>query len=268
MIKAFIASYPKAGNTWVRLFLLNYMSDNAKSITDLDYLGQISSSKFIYALSIYDVDKLDKLSPKDVEQISYDVLRNYTEKINSPLFLKTHQLLYSNGIKQLPSELVKTIYLIRNPISAAASFVDYFKVSKDVAINNINDGFYLQDKNTGIQVPYFIGGWSQHIQSWKEAENTLVIRYEDLVLEPHKWFEKIIKHLGFKFDKERLDRSIRDTTIDKLQKQEAEDNSKIYHKDRTFFNDVNLKKGKDIFNDEQINRIVEFNKELMKEYNY
>ena len=70
------------------------------------------------------------------------------------------------------------------------------------------------------------GSWSENYNSWKNAKfpNKLIIKYEDMVLEPVKVFSSIINFLnkvyGLTINEEKIKKSILATNFSNLKKME------------------------------------------------
>ena len=72
----------------------------------------------------------------------------------------------------------------------------------------------------------FLGSWSENYKSWKSYNSVkgLIIKYEDLVLDPNVHFRKIIIFLnqlnGLIIDEGKITKSIENTNFEKMQKLE------------------------------------------------
>ncbi len=79
------------------------------------------------------------------------------------------------------------------------------------------------------------GNWSENYQSWKalrENNKYLLIKYEELILNPQDVFVKILKfifrlrNINFSLDKNKLDNVIKSTTLDNLKNLEKNNDFK------------------------------------------
>ena len=75
-----------------------------------------------------------------------------------------------------------------------------------------------------------MGSWAENYRSWRDYSSVkkIIIKYEDLILNPYENFFKIINYLnkinGLTIDEEMIKKSINNTNFKKLQNLE---NSKI-----------------------------------------
>ena len=180
----FIVSYPKSGNTWVRALLMNYF----------------------YPKSSF--HKIDKKIP-DIYKISK--LRSYL--MFSKRIFKSHESVNSN--------YAKVIYIVRNPISVCFSYENFSKNIEKRKFVNFNS--YLNNFLTG-KLDRF-GSWSNHVEGWfkwgnKNRVNFHLVRYEDLVNDPHSELGKIITFLNEKVDNEKINNTIKINSFSNLKLKE------------------------------------------------
>ncbi len=84
-----LASYPKSGNTWFRIFLSNLRSEKAAPI-DINEIRTdgIFSSKIIFEKAT-GIDAAH-LSPAEVDILRPEVHRHYSSELSIWLFIKAH----------------------------------------------------------------------------------------------------------------------------------------------------------------------------------
>lgn len=225
-----LASYPKSGNTWMRVFLSNYMldGDEPASINNLETDG-ISSARHIFdefagiEASEMDLDTVDRYRP--------DVYRLYAaEQEKERLFIKVHDMYHTNmdGEPLFPADISRgAIYMVRNPLDVAVSFAFHNGATFEKTVRNLNDPEYaFHDRKGHIrsQLRQKMGSWSDHYRSWSEQKEIpiLVVRYEDMKDQPEDTFSRVVKFCGWDLDKERLQKTLRFSSIDVLQEQEQE----------------------------------------------
>ena len=119
-----LASYPKSGNTWLRVFLANLRGDLELpvEINEFDF-APIASRRRIFdeetGIEASDLTsyEIDRLRPEVYEQLA--------AKADEILFMKVHDA-YTTNDRKLPlfpeKATVGTIYIIRNPMDVAISF--------------------------------------------------------------------------------------------------------------------------------------------------
>ena len=86
-----------------------------------------------------------------------------------------------------------------------------------------------------------MGAWSDHYKSWKNFKScqTLIVKYEDMVLDEYNTFKKIIKYLteidGAEYKEEKLIKALKQTQFDELQKMEKNEGFSEKGKGELFF---------------------------------
>lgn len=90
--------------------------------------------------------------------------------------------------KLIPNDpLIPAIYIIRDGRDAVVSLAHHTMDNNKKRGLNFYDT--LKEVILSAEGSYF-GGWGQHVQKWTERAD-LIIRFEDLILEPIKTIEKI-----------------------------------------------------------------------------
>ena len=221
-----LASYPKSGNTWVRLFL------------DAYFLGELDINEIVTSVGDDGIDRYKTGDgtadvwkwPVDIQQLTRGMamLRtvlayNDTPHGNLPLFVKTHQAnVVANGVELLPAALTKaTIFLVRDPRDVFPSFANHMGSEYDVAIDQMANKYQLLAAAEN-RVADFISSWDTHTNAFLDAKehNTLLVHYEDLRADPETWFTTILEHSGVDPDRERVREAIELTKLSRLRKQE------------------------------------------------
>lgn len=237
-----LASYPKSGNTWVRLFLDAYF------LQELD-INEIVSSVGDDAIHRYVFDDHTSVWrwPIDVQQLLRGtaltrIVTNYNYSDNPiPLFVKTHQAnVIANGVELLPAALTQaTIYIVRDPRDVFPSFGNHMGLNSDETLRQMTNDYDVL-KGGKNKASDFISSWDKHAQSYLDAadHNTLVVRYEDLKADPFEWFSRILWHAGVNVDTDRVRQAIEMTRLEQLRKREQEDgfNEASFKAKDPFFN--------------------------------
>ena len=219
-----LASYPKSGNTWLRIFLANYLLDNAMGgMHVFDKMKQLnlndSSRKQIEELA---ERPLDELELGEVFKAREAYLLRLADQEKSTL-IKTHQANAKFlGSAIIPPELTLcAIYVVRNPLDIVSSFADFMGMTVDDAAVRLNRNGYSMTL-TERQTPQFLGTWSMHVRSWFASSDfpVQVLRYEDMLENPEQNFGSVIEAIRAPYDKNRLIRAIEASSFDKLVEQE------------------------------------------------
>ena len=219
-----IASFPKSGNTWMRAFLANYVL-NQQEPYPIDELGSFSLSdtrpRFFQEASGQPVEQL---SQTDTLKLRWKCQELIAEFKNHDHFVKTHSRYGNYNSYSLINDCVSkgAIYLARNPLDLVISYSAHLGVSIDEAIDAIDGSpnFTVEADNNVVTV---MGSWSEHVDSWLTNERVprILVRYEDLVKDPTKEFNKVLTTLGMKIDHNQLKNAIRFSSFSELAKQET-----------------------------------------------
>lgn len=267
-----LASYPKSGNTWLRAFLVNYVFDEPDPVP-VNQLHRLGVSDAM--TSAYQKLAGPHFNPGDPSQ---------TVRMRAPFFealvkngadvnlIKTHnQNNDAMGVRLIPEHLTKAaIYIMRDPRDMAISYASHLGLTMDKAIegmNNVNNATAGDAKN----VHQFLGRWSDHVTSWTRTKKfpVLTIRYEDMLNRPEKTFASVVRRLGMPIDRDRIEKAMRFSSFNELQKQEDEagfeENSQ--HQER-FFRKGGSGHYRDQLTPEQIARIEQDHGKIMRRHGY
>ena len=223
-----LASFPKSGNTWVRLFLTAY-SHPEKDELDIN---AVDASLHAGNRDLFDrvigLEASD-LTPAEIERFRPDVYRQLAAEAEEPLFLKVHDRWRRtpDGSSLFPPEITAaTIYIVRDPRAVAPSYANHYGISIDEAIVQMATPDNTISKpldRLRSQLPQPMGSWSQHVISWLDQAELPVhlVRYEDLHAEPESQFAEILRRAGLSVDADRLTTALAQTRFERLQAQEA-----------------------------------------------
>jgi hypothetical protein len=263
-----LSSYPKSGNTWLRIFLANYIKNKFININDIGFLGYISSSKFIF--NKYNNINCSKLSINDRDLMRSNVYQKLNDNSPSFLYNKCHDKYDKNIFSSSYSKGI--IYIIRNPLDVVISFSKHYGLSIDDTIKKINNKNHkLSGKINAKQLRQKLGTWSEHVLSWTKQNEIpiLIVKYEDMLDNTFNEFEKIIKFLNLDFDKKRLINSINYSSFDFIKKQEINNGFKEKSDKSIFFFNNGIKNNyKNYLNQQQINDIINNNYDIMLKFKY
>lgn len=224
-----LASYPKSGNTWMRIFLANLKDGSADPIDINDLRKQAGISLRPSLDGVLGFDTGD-LSPEESALLRPVVYRWINNSLTEQIYAKTHDACdsLSNGDWLMAPDVTdRVVYILRNPLDVAVSMAHHNQKTIDATIEQLGnpDATLARHKPTrqAEQVEQRMGTWSTHVQSWTQNKlfNTLVVRYEDLNAKPHETFAKVTAFLGLPHNKEQRDIAIKNASFDALQTQEA-----------------------------------------------
>jgi len=167
-----LASYPRSGNTFTRVLLKSYFG--------------------IDTYSIYDDPHFERYGVADLVghrrmRLTLDEMRASGETF----IVKTHE--------RNPDDSAR-IYVVRDGRDAAVSYAHYLcsierpEGKKEALRRMLGGGCFRTLLNRVAVGDAEYGGWGEHVRSWlfgTQIPRTLVIRFEDLVLEPLGQVERL-----------------------------------------------------------------------------
>ncbi len=219
-----MASYPKSGNTWARIFLANYIS-NARKPVPINQAHRVAISDSVAKL--YRMVAGGQLDVSDIDrtvQFRAGVLRGIAANNADINLVKTHNArVVARGVTLIPESVTRSaMYLVRNPLDMVLSYARHYGMTADEAVYTVShpENANPPDEETVTQ---FMGSWSDHVRSWTAKADfpILVLRYEDMLADPRTSFARMVEHLGMPLDVERLDRAILFSSFKELSEQEA-----------------------------------------------
>jgi len=271
-----LASYPKSGNTWFRIFLSNYLI-NSEAPLPLENIKRTPiASK---ATDFEDIVGLDpfELTADEVDLWRPDVYKFLSDEYalkEEICYKKVHDAYTINANKEplFPKEVSKgAVYFVRNPLDVCVSFANHSACHIEEKVKQIldEDGNFTGKKKG--QLRQILKSWKSHIESWQSQTSIPVhfVRYEDMLQNPVDTFGNIIQFLELKYEEQRLKRAIANSDFKLLQQMEEENGfGEKAQECKSFFWKGKIGNYKDYLTAEQINRIVEYNYDAMKEFGY
>jgi hypothetical protein len=224
-----LASYPKSGNTWLRVFLANLQGDGEgpADINNLDILDAASSRRAADdALGA----ECSDLTPEELDRYRPAVYRSIANRSEKTLFIKTHDayLADSGGEPFFPADVTQAaVYLVRNPLDVAVSFARHRNTTVDDTIDRMSrntESLAGSRDRLELQLPQRLLSWSQHVSSWldQRAIHVRIIRYEDIHADPCDEFSALLRFVGMEVDAERVRRAVTFSSFDALRRQELD----------------------------------------------
>ena len=271
-----IASYPKSGYTWFRIFLQNLLSESDKPIS----INNISSIPIASNRDIFDnilcINSSD-LTSDEINILRPEVYKQLAKNHNDLLFIKVHDSWQRNSKRQPifpPNVTLGVIYIIRNPFDVAISYAKHSNISVRKSIANLNNSsFKISGSPIKLhpQLLQYIGSWSDHVTSWIDNSKlpTHLVRYEDLISEPYRTFNNALLFLGLKFKKAKVVKAIEHCKFSELQKQEQEEGFKEKPINSTlFFREGKVSSREMLKRSELYTIITSHHKKTMRRFGY
>jgi sulfotransferase family protein len=161
-----LASYPRSGNTLLRILLNRAFAIETLSL--YDDLYDIGARPTVANIVGHRNHGLDR-----------EQFYEHTHRSDRIFFVKTHEL---------PCNDAKAIYVVRDGRAAVVSFHHHHR-------NFREEGTSLSNIIRGEQWP---GAWSSHVDAWvlSGRPNTLVLKYEDLIGENLPPLKRVADFLG------------------------------------------------------------------------
>lgn len=221
-----LASYPKSGNTWLRSIVSSLLYSKSGNF-DFELLKNIRQfpEKQFFKDIINDFSNFNEIK------------RNWItaqEKINlsqNVRIFKTHQGKYTLGEHNFTNDknTLAVIYIVRDPRNLVKSISHHFDFTLDKACKFllspevIGNGKDFEEQQDGMY--NLLGKWNDHYRSWtRDKNNLLIIKYEDLIVNPGIELIKIIEflknYLNFKTNEEKNHKILETTSFRKLSKME------------------------------------------------
>ena len=268
-----LSSYPKTGNTWLRVLLTNYLRNDDKpaDINDLDITGTgFGRNTFDELLGI----ESSELTQKQIEHYRPRVYEQMSYESDKPLFLKVHDaFIYNAENRPIFSKKATAgvIYPIRNPLDVAVSYAHHQDEPFDKIISFMNDDDALLSGKDGGQLPQKITSWSNHVNSWTNEPdlNIHIVRYEDLIKDSVKAFTEIVGFAGLEIDSKRIERALEFSRFERLRAQEAEHGfTEKQPTAKSFFRQGRADSWREQLSTDQINQIIFDHRTVMQKFGY
>jgi len=223
-----LASYPKSGNTWVRLFLDSLLNSDDNNV-------DINNIKIRQFPLRYDFDGLNADIDNVQEFVSNCILSQDKINLNNSIkIFKTHNAFWKAGDYAFTNQknTKGVIHIIRDPRNVITSLKNHYELSYDKAydfITNEKKYIYDQHKLNDYSDFQFIGSWKTNFQSWKYQKEIPIkfIKYENLLNETFttalgvvEFVNKILKNKK-SVDKKKLENVVNSTSFERLKKEET-----------------------------------------------
>ena len=221
-----LASYPKSGNTWVRSMIaaLIHSNDGVFNFELLKNIQQFPEKKFFKDI-INDFSNFDEIKQNWIEAQERINLNN---KIN---LFKTHQGKYTVGEHNFTNNdnTLGVIYVVRDPRNLVRSISNHFTLDLEKSYNFltspeiIGNGKSWSERQDGMY--NLLGSWNDHYRSWTRVKNNLLlVKYENLILDPKNELLKIIKFLkqfiNFETNENKNNKILETTSFENLKSME------------------------------------------------
>lgn len=179
-----LSSYPRSGSTWTRHFLCNLISLSEFEGRDV---GQT----------------LNHVMPA----LGTSNLLGSWPHTTIPRIIKTHAP-YSRWLGRAPA-----IGLIRDPRDVMVSRYHLLRDRTGTFDGSFNE--FIRDRELGIE------SWFRHYVSWRDHWD-LVVRYEDMLAEPHREFGRLLDRIGARCPENLLREAVARSSFQHMQQAEKQ----------------------------------------------
>jgi hypothetical protein len=271
-----LASYPKSGNTWLRLVLTNLRNEGTTPATihEIDTDGMAGSRRWLDRVLGFSTGDL---YPDELAELRPSVYRWENAHAEDALYLKCHDACTRtpSGGWLLAPEVARVVYLLRNPLDVAVSLAHHNAAPLDTVIAQMGQDDFVLPRQTGKGLTWQVGqtllSWSAHVESWVDnpAAPACVLRYEDMVKDPEESFGRVARFLDLPDDARTLHRAIEHASFDRLQAQErAAPFRERSHRASHFFRKGIVGDWQSALSARQIDRIVADHAVVMRRFGY
>lgn len=272
-----LASYPRSGNTWIRLLIGSYErpEDEPGAFDTLAHYPVAAGRATFDALAGVEsaeltADEVDLLRPRVYERLA--------EEARAQRVMKVHDAYLPNAAGEpcFPaSATAGAVYALRNPLDVAVSFAHHLGIPTAAAVALVCDDAGALNASAARGNPQLrerLGSWGAHVRSWVDAPGLrrLVVRYEDLHADPGSVFAGVVDFLGHAPDPARLRRAVDGAAFERLRAREAASGFGDAQPARTapFFRRGRPGGWREALTPAQVDRIVATQGETMRRFGY
>ncbi len=218
-----LASYPKSGNTWVRIALTCLR--NGGQMPDLTRAMDLcpNSAVLNWMETVLDVP-LGDLAPEEQATMRAEACRLYGQTATAPAFLKVHDAY--DPAQFAAAWSLGTILIVRDPRDVAPSWADHMGIDLDGAIERMACPDFTLSPSGPKQLPQIrqrLGSWSGNVLSWLDGAPgpKLLLRYEDMLADPAAAFVALARFTGLDASPDLVQKTVTATSFQSLQAVEA-----------------------------------------------
>ncbi|MDQ0455625.1 sulfotransferase domain-containing protein [Rhizobium paknamense] len=271
-----IASYPKSGNTWVRIFVHNLLRElrgETEGTQNINDLGRYAIWEHSYPHYSQVLGKSPQTaSPADLARARPEVQALISRQQTGLSLTKTHLCFGTDhGVPTINlSVTLAAIYIVRNPLDVAISYAHHCARPVDAIIADMaRPGF--RTIPTEKHVGELLGSWSQHVASWMgiSSRPVYIMRYEDMLANPVRIFGGLASFLGLRPTGPQLQRAVEKSSFSELTRQESEHGfkEKPKHAER-FFREGRAGQWQQALSAAQVQMVLREHAPMMQRMNY
>lgn len=218
-----IASYPKSGNTWMRLALWCLKNGGR----DIDFSAPFTFAPLASSRTFFDrtlgVDSSD-LSMAETIALRPRAYEVGAAEAGEPLFRKVHDAWSDTpaGDPLFPPAItLGVIHIVRDPRDVAISWARHngWTIDRAIAFMATPEAPVLKAE----QLAQNLTGWSRHVESWLDApgrQPPLLIRYEEMLGDMAGTLKRISHYVDWPDDPSLVERAVEATRFETLRDEE------------------------------------------------
>ncbi len=286
--RVWLASYPKSGNTWMRMLIgcLSLKDVDTIDINQTAESGGIASARapFDYVTllesGLLTFDEIDRLRPRVYEAQEQNLREHLTDEEDEPAttFVKAHDAYTLNSLGEpvLAGALGArgAILVVRDPRDVVASLANHNQSTLDEAIesmNRPNDALCARPGRQHNQLRQIMLGWSGHTASWLDQQDIPVhlVRYEMLKQDTVNTFMQAMAFGGRVVTVAEAERAVRLADFSQLQAKEQEQGfGERPPRVTAFFRKGQMGGWRDELTEDQVRRVEEAHAPMMERLGY
>jgi hypothetical protein len=269
-----LASYPKSGNTWVRLFLANLFKGDGSGPVALDRIGEATLAEPGTAgFALLDPRPWQDWTVDDIARLRPRVQERIAATGDGVVPVKTHSAFVKmkGGTPAINMAVTAgAVYIVRNPLDVAVSYAHHQGLPADAIIEIIATNMFATPTNA-TNVYEVMGSWSQHVASWTASQSPMihVMRYEDMLADPQGAFEGLVRFMRIRADDHAVRRAVELTAFDAVAGQER--NEAFVERtpaQERFFRAGRAGQWREALTEDQVAAVVATHREQMARFGY
>ncbi len=217
-----LASYPKSGNTWLRLSLGSLARGGTPpDFAAVELFAPVAGDRAAVD-DMADADTAD-LTPAEAEAVLPGFFRLEAAWLGGQQLRKVHDAwtLTPAGEPLFPPDVTAgAIYVVRDPRDVAVSLAHHLSTGIDQAIAFMADDGAALARGGHYGSPQLrqrLLTWGGHVRSWLGAPaRPLLLRYEDMLADPAAALARAARHLGWEPRPGAVARAVAATRFDTL----------------------------------------------------
>ncbi|MFD2264705.1 sulfotransferase domain-containing protein [Lacibacterium aquatile] len=271
-----LASYPKSGNTWLRLALLCLKQGKPMDFASRPSFAPIAANRHAFDVSL-GVASSD-LTPAEIAILRPRSYEEQARDTREPLFCKVHdawQITPAGEPLFPPAVTLGSLHIVRDPRDVAISWAHHAGITVDAAITHLSNpqaSLAQQSNKLADQLPQHLGSWSEHVASWLDApgiQPSLLVRYEDMHTDAPSELRRVVDYIGWSAPPTAITEALAATRFDRLRA--AEDDKGFLERPKTaerFFRQGRAGGWRSVLTSEQAMLIEENHGPMMRRLGY